>query len=67
MIVYAHKNLKFEVFFSELPIPIFPIQNGETPLYIASRDGHTDVVKVLLEHKADPNASSKVSCSLITS
>ncbi len=46
-------------------LPIIPIQDGETPLYTASRTGRFDVVKVLLEHKANPNVGSKVSCSLI--
>ncbi len=34
-------------------------------MQIASEKGHTDVVKVLLEHNADPNITDEVSCSLI--
>ena len=29
---------------------------GETPLYMAARNGHTDIVKVLIAAKADVNA-----------
>jgi len=29
------------------------VQNGETPLYVASENGHTDVVKELLSRGAD--------------
>ena len=29
-------------------------ETGATPLYLASRYGHTDVVKLLLKHRADP-------------
>ena len=32
-----------------------------TPLYIASSSGHTAVVRLLLENKADPNISDVVS------
>ena len=38
-------------------------QDGQTPLYRASDNGHTDVVRLLLENKADPNISDKVSYS----
>ena len=31
---------------------------GKTLLYIACRDGHSDCVKLLLEHNADPNIVS---------
>ena len=36
------------------------IQNGQTPLYIASTDGHGAVVKVLLEDNADVSISEMV-------
>ena len=41
------------------------LQYDETPLYIASANGHTDVVRVLLENKADPNISDNVSYCLV--
>ena len=34
-----------------------------TPLYIASDNGHTDVVRILLENKATPNIGDEVSTS----
>ena len=43
---------------------LFP-QDGQTPLYIASLFYHTDVLRLLLENKADPNISNKVSYSII--
>ena len=41
----------------------YPPQDGDTPLYRASSNGHTDVVRILLENKADPNISDKVGYS----
>ena len=41
-------------------------QDGDTPLYRASSDGHTDVVRLLLRNMAHPNISSKVSYSIKT-
>ena len=35
-------------------------QNGDTPLHIASDRGAVDIVKMLLQHKAEPNAQNKV-------
>ena len=40
-------------------------QRGKTPLFTASSSGHTDVMRLLLENKADPNISDKVSYSII--
>ena len=36
-------------------------QDGATPLNIASQEGHTKVVDVLLKNGADPNLSNAVS------
>ena len=36
------------------------MQDGESSLTLASYRGHTEVVKVLLEHHADVNAQDKV-------
>ena len=41
-------------------LPLSP-QDGETPLYIASINGFTDIVRILLENHADPNISDGVS------
>ena len=37
---------------------IFPIQNGFSPLYFASQNGHTDVVDILLRKGADVNQTT---------
>ncbi len=36
------------------------MQDGFTPAYTASYDGHTETVALLLTNKADINAASKV-------
>ncbi len=36
------------------------MQNGNTPVYIASQNGHTETVALLLTNKADINATNKV-------
>ena len=38
------------------------VQDGETPLYIASWNGHGAVVKLLLEQHADVSISKTVCC-----
>ncbi len=36
------------------------MQNGATPAYIASEQGHTEILALLLANKADINAAKKV-------
>jgi ankyrin repeat protein len=36
------------------------MQDGNTPAHIASYNGHTETVAVLLTNKADINAANKV-------
>ena len=40
--------------------PLLSIQDGFTPLLMASQKGHTTVVKLLLEAKAKPDLQNKV-------
>jgi len=35
------------------------VQNGFTPLHLATQEGHSDMVALLLEHSADVNAHAK--------
>ena len=37
-----------------------PLQDGGTALFVASQNGHTAVVKLLLEVKAKPDVPNKV-------
>ena len=37
------------------------LQDGATPLLMASENGHSSVVDVLLRHGADPNLADRVS------
>ena len=41
------------------------IQDGRTALMLASLEGKTDVVKLLLNHNADVNAKHKVRAVLV--
>ena len=45
--------------------PLLSIQNGSTPLLMASQEGHTTVVKLLLEAKAKPDLQNKVMFAVI--
>ena len=42
-------------------VVLIHVQNGQTPLYIASWRGHGAVVKLLLEQHADVSISKTVS------
>ena len=37
------------------PVSCFPTQEGTTALYVASQNGHSDIVKILLANGADVN------------
>ena len=47
------------------PLLLLFSQDGKTPLNRASREGHTGVVELLLQHNADPNISDEVSHSMM--
>ena len=47
------------------PLLLLFSQDGETPLYIASWEGHTGVVELLLQHNANPNIGDEVSHSMM--
>ena len=44
---------------------LWPLQDDDTALIEASKNGHIDVVKHLLAHKADVNAKDNVITALI--
>jgi ankyrin repeat protein len=39
---------------------LFYFQDGCTPAFIASQNGHTETLALLLENKADANAADEV-------
>ena len=39
-------------------------QNGQTPLWLACRNGHTDIAKLLIENGALMDVEDRVSCCL---
>ena len=41
------------------------IQDGSTPLCMASQKGHTSIVEVLLRNGADPNVATTVSMEVV--
>ena len=45
---------------------LYSIQNGWTPLMIASFEGHVDIVRTLIKAKAQINTQEKVHCTLHT-
>ena len=45
--------------------PLLSLQDGVTPLIIASHKGHTSVVKLLLETKAKIDVQNKVMLAVV--
>ena len=62
-ILYSHISQFY------IPLHIYVIgstvQNGHSPLYMASSQGHTEVVDELLKHGADPNMATFVRVRLV--
>ena len=44
----------------------FVLQDGRSPLYMASQEGHLDVVKTLIEAGANIDQANKVSTHIST-
>ena len=45
--------------------PLLSLQDGVTPLIVASHKGHTSVVKLLLEAKAEIDVQNKVMLAVV--
>ena len=41
------------------------MQIKDTPLHVAAEEGHNDIIRILLDHGANPNALSEVSLYLL--
>ena len=41
------------------------LQDGGTPLYMASQEGHVSIVDILLRNGADPNLAETVSMEVV--
>ena len=39
------------------------LQNGSTPIFVASQNGHIQVVEILLDNGANPNIQTEVKLS----
>ena len=52
MCMYAWAHVHSVIFFT--------VQDGASPLYVASQEGHTEAVEMLLRSGADPNLAATV-------
>jgi len=57
--VLRNEKKKLLIIFDTINI-FFLLQDDETPLHIACRQGSNTLVSLLLDHQADPNAENKV-------
>ncbi len=54
----AHENMNY--YLTWFTLRLFFMQDGTTPAFIASIEGHTETVALLLANKADINLATKV-------
>ena len=60
MYIQCGVNILHEEFLYHDNMVLIHVQDGRTPLFIASWKGHGAVVKLLLEHHADVSVSKTV-------
>ena len=66
IIVVTFLNYIFCVLnFVMISISLVFMQDGSTPLYLASQEGHTDVVSVLIDRGATVNFPNQVYSNII--
>ena len=58
-------TIEYSCYQSDHVIVVSLLQEGETPVYIASYSCRTDVLKCLCENNADLNVADKVSYQLM--